>query len=154
PTGIARLAKRSIQSRVQLTTMLTGRSSAGRLLLSDENILQGSPLEDLVQEAPLYRHAAARCLQVRLILRLKINRVLICIRSYDEFFSSYYVESLRWGNAILPDTFRKNCLALDGGWPSLLHRLRRVFWPAELIVWDFDAFVRQPMDVACIAAGL
>lgn len=120
--------------------------------ISDENLI-GYPRETI--EGQLYPHAESRLRMTGAALSGEKVEIWLCLRSYDDFLASIYVEALRHGYFAPIDAFTQSYDPLpDRRWPALVDAVRSCFPASRLVIWTYEEFDVLRETVATGLSGL
>ena len=106
-------------------------------LLSEENILGGT---SSVLNGRFYPEAAKNFKTLTSDISDRPMEIWLAIRSYPEFISSAYAESLRQGYFAPTETVVKKFAGFEMGWRNLILSLSEVRPDAKFVVWRFENF--------------
>ncbi|WP_298430970.1 hypothetical protein [uncultured Jannaschia sp.] len=112
-----------------------------RLIVSDENGLGG--LRENVLMARLYPTVSGRLARLSLVLP-GIDRVCLCIRSPDSWWSSAFAFLMTRGFAPPDRATLDAIVAARRGWRDVIADLAAALPDARLTVWDYDGLGGHP----------
>ncbi len=130
---------------------LLEKAGAGALIVSEENMI-GTMRRNL-SEARLYPDAKARLERFATAFGFHCRRIVLSIRSYDEYWASVLAFLVMRG-APVPDTGLLDRLVTQPRrWRDVIRDVADVFPAAEVMVWPFEAIVGQPERQLALMTG-
>lgn len=123
------------QMELELSSQLAG-DEAKRIIFSDENLL-GSPRE--ITGTPYSSSQKRLSCFNSITSHFVIKDIYICIRAYDEFLQSLYIESIKSKSYIPLGKLKKDKL-LNFSWISLLDVISKNFPKSNLYVVKYEEF--------------
>lgn len=137
-------------SDVQL--MMAGAAEgAGRLIVSDENILGALPR--VIAGQDLYPQAELRLSRQMRLMGSLTDEVFLTIRNLGPWLASAYCEALRHQPRLSFAEFAAYGQLRGLSWAGLVTRIKAVIGPRPLIVWRYEDYAAAPKALLSTLIG-
>ncbi len=127
---------------IRMETERMERLGVEHLIVSEENMI-GAMRNNLRQER-LYPNLAARMDRFRGAFAEKCTRIVLAVRSYDEFWASSLGYAVAAGHSVPMKGQLDRLVTQPRRWRHMVTELSDAFPAAHLVVWPFEAVAGQP----------
>lgn len=149
----ADVARRSARSTalIGMEMQRLERSGFGQLVVSDENLLGG--MRQNLTTARLYPDVLPRLLRLRAALASRLSRIVLTVRSYENYWASLIAYQVTRGHA-LPDTTTLDRLVTSPrGWRHVIGDLRAAYPSTDIAIWAHERVLGRPDEALAYMLG-
>ena len=140
PFGFKR-AQRSC-GLIRMETDRMARLGFDHLIVSEENMI--GAMRNNLREERLYPNLAARLARFRGAFADSCTRIILTIRSYDEYWASSMGYAIAAGHGVPMRGQLDRLVTQPRRWRHLVTELSDAFPAAHLVIWPFEAVAGQP----------
>ncbi|MEL7212944.1 MAG: hypothetical protein AAGK92_09805 [Pseudomonadota bacterium] len=112
------------------------------LIVSEENMI--GAMRNNLREERLYPGLAARMARMREAFADSCTRIVLCVRSYDEYWASSLGYAVASGHSVPMKGQLDRLVTQPRRWRHMVTELSDAFPAAHLVVWPFEAMAGQP----------
>lgn len=149
PFGFQR-AKRS-GGLIRMETERMERLGVEHLIVSEENMI--GAMRNNLREERLYPNLAARLERFRDAFGDTCTRLVLAVRSYDEYWASSISYAVAAGHGVPMRGQLDRLVTQPRRWRHMVTELADAFPAAHLVVWPFEAMVGQPEKQLRVMTG-
>lgn len=127
---------------IRMETDRMARLGYDHLIVSEENMI--GAMRNNLREERLYPNLAARMERFRGAFADSCTRIILSVRSYDEYWASSLGYAVAAGHSVPMRGQLDRLVTQPRRWRHMITELADAFPAAHLVVWPFEAVCAQP----------